>query len=327
MCRVVGEVKPIIYHYLPKLFPDSSGAVYVQNDSRTLIELLVAWGQSPPVQETFEQDQCWALRQGSMHIARDTTSDTDLPCDHYRSESAINCVCLPMIADGNTTGILHLRLAEADTEEEDVEDSMQQLIMTSTAEHIGLAIANLRLREELEILSVRDPLTNLYNRRYLKESFEREISRSQRSGDRVAILILDLDHFKSINDKYGHEAGDAVLREVAGLMQKNVRAEDIVARYGGEEFVIIMPGIDLDNTREKAEILRQDVKSLSIVTMNQELSNLSVSIGITIYPDDSDNTESLLSMADAALYEAKNTGRDRVVSYTDLSSGNGGRSG
>ena len=132
------------------------------------------------------------------------------------------------------------------------------------AGQIGLSIANIRRREALRSQSIIDALTGLFNRRYLEEILEREVRRATRSEQSVGVMMLDLDHFKNFNDTYGHEAGDAVLREAAAFLKRSVRAEDIVCRYGGEEFVIILPLADANATQGRAERIRSKLHELVV---------------------------------------------------------------
>jgi diguanylate cyclase (GGDEF)-like protein/PAS domain S-box-containing protein len=169
--------------------------------------------------------------------------------------------------------------------------------------------ANARLQQE----SIRDPLTGLYNRRYLEETLERETRRAVRAEGKLGFLMLDLDHFKKFNDSYGHAAGDLVLRETAAFLQKSVRAEDAVCRFGGEEFVIILPMADLVTTRARAERIRSRLHELSIEHQGQRLGRVTVSVGVAALPDHGTSAKELLQSADTALYRAKSQGRDCVV--------------
>ena len=179
---------------------------------------------------------------------------------------------------------------------------------------MGLSVANIRLREALHTQSVKDPLTGLHNRRYLSEMLEREVRRSIRSEQSLGILLLDLDHFKNFNDTYGHDAGDAVLRETASFLSKSVRAEDVVCRFGGEEFVVILPTADLTASHAGAEKIRAKLHELTVLHHGQSLGMIRVSIGVAALPQHDTSPEELIAAADAALYRAKREGRDRVIS-------------
>ena len=174
-------------------------------------------------------------------------------------------------------------------------------------------MANIRLREALRSQSIRDPLTGLYNRRYLEEMLERETRRAVRAEHGLGVLMLDLDHFKKFNDTYGHDAGDTVLRETASFLLKSVRAEDIVCRFGGEEFIVILPVADLKVTQARAERIRSRLRELQVLHQGQPLGMVTVSVGVAELPEHGTSPKALIEAADAALYHAKREGRDRVA--------------
>jgi diguanylate cyclase (GGDEF)-like protein len=184
---------------------------------------------------------------------------------------------------------------------------------TTFAAQVGLSIANIRLREALRTQSVRDALTGLYNRRYLEETLEREMRRAARAEQSLGILMIDLDHFKNFNDTYGHDAGDAVLRETGASLTKGIRAEDFVCRFGGEEFVVILPTADPETSRTRAERLRTKMRELTIMYQGKSLGMVTISVGVAAFPAHGTSPKELMAAADAALYEAKRGGRDKVV--------------
>ncbi|MBC7364120.1 MAG: GGDEF domain-containing protein, partial [Candidatus Aminicenantes bacterium] len=158
-----------------------------------------------------------------------------------------------------------------------------------------------------------DPLTGLYNRRYLEETLERELLRAKRAENPVSVIMLDIDHFKKFNDTYGHEAGDFILQAVARTIQKSVRAEDIVCRFGGEEFIVILPGLELEKAVCRAELILDAVRRLEIKYSDSVLKNLTISAGVAAFPEHGENWPELLQAADSALLQAKSQGRNRVV--------------
>ena len=166
---------------------------------------------------------------------------------------------------------------------------------------------------DLHKQAVTDPLTRLLNRRYLGEFLPREVIRARRRRDSLAVIMLDLDHFKRINDEFGHEAGDIVLTQVAALLMAHIRGSDIACRYGGEEFVLVLPDTTPEGARHRAEQIRSAVKGLKVEHGGAPLGDISVSLGIALFPDHADGPDSLIRAADEALYEAKRSGRDRVV--------------
>jgi len=170
-----------------------------------------------------------------------------------------------------------------------------------------------RLREILRNQSIRDPLTGLFNRRYMEETLEREVRRARRGTRPMGVLMLDLDRFKQLNDTSGHEAGDAFLREMGELLQRSLRREDIACRYGGEEFVVVLPDASLEDARRRAEQIREAIKMLRISSQGAIVGPLTASIGVAGFPDHGLSGETLVRAADTALYRAKREGRDRVV--------------
>ena len=213
-----------------------------------------------------------------------------------------------MMAQGEAIGILLLCAPELGQ----LTAAKKQLAIT-VAEHIALALANLKLRETLQDQSIRDPITGLFNRRYMEESLDREIQRCERKRQALSIIMLDVDHFKRFNDTFGHEAGDIVLRELGQFLQRYVRGSDIACRYGGEEFTLILPEASLEVCRKRAEQLRQGVRHLNLQHRHHPLGAITLSIGVACFPEHGLSSEVVIRAADTALYRAKQQGRDRVV--------------
>jgi diguanylate cyclase (GGDEF)-like protein len=182
---------------------------------------------------------------------------------------------VPMVAQGNTIGVLHIEFrSEAysryDSGKESFRDTQQRLVI-SVASQIALSLASLQLRETLREQAIRDPLTRLFNRRFLEESLDRELQLASRKKQSIAILFLDLDHFKRFNDTFGHDAGDMVLQSLADLFRNFFRATDICCRYGGEEFAIILPESTSQDAVVRADALRSEVKRLRLQYKKQTL--------------------------------------------------------
>jgi diguanylate cyclase (GGDEF)-like protein len=184
---------------------------------------------------------------------------------------------------------------------------------SAVAERISLVLANLRVREALRSQSIRDPLTGLFNRRFMEESLEREVRRAARNDEGVALLMLDLDHFKLFNDTFGHQAGDMLLRGFGDFLSQGTRGQDVACRYGGEEFLLVLAGASIDAGCKRAELLREGLKQLTVRHAGQVLGRITVSIGVSAFPVHGATGEELVRGADRALYRAKEEGRDRVV--------------
>jgi diguanylate cyclase (GGDEF)-like protein len=254
----------------------------------------------------FEPNACWALRTGHPHLV--VAGDNTARCAHAAGVEH-TFLCIPILAQGEALGTLHFQATDDAPTLADSELSFK----TTFAGQVGLSVANIRLREALRSQSIKDPLTGLYNRRYLTEMLERETRRCVRSEQPLGILMLDLDHFKKFNDTYGHDAGDTVLREAASFLSKSIRAEDIVCRFGGEEFVVILPTADLDASYARAERIRSKLRDLIVLHKGQSLGMITVSVGVASLPLHGTSPDALFAAADAALYRAKREGRDRVV--------------
>jgi diguanylate cyclase (GGDEF)-like protein len=209
-------------------------------------------------------------------------------------------------------GVLHLMAGSSD--ELDVHHSLhaKQRLLSNVSERVALALSNLKLKETLRSLSIRDPLTGLFNRRYMEEFLQIELNRAERKKLAVGIIMFDIDHFKRFNDVFGHKAGDAVLIEISHQMLRHIRKSDIACRFGGEEFIIILPEASTDITRQRAERLREVVNHLVLSHEQQSLGCISISCGVSVYPDHGATAETVIKSADAALYTAKHTGRNKV---------------
>lgn len=314
-CSRVEEAYTIIGQLGQRLFQKESGALYMINNSQNIVETAVVWGAHPPEQDLFTLDECWALRRGRVHLLNE--SGLELPCPHLKGRPLLAALCIPMTAQGETMGILHLQSVSTSSnqlsQEKMVLSEIQLQLAKAMAETMALALANLKLRTSLFHQSIRDPLTDLFNRRYLEETLEREIHRAARLQRSVAVIMLDIDHFKRFNDTFGHEAGDALLRELGSFLNKQIRGGDFACRYGGEEFALIFPEVSLKDIRQRAEKLREEIKNLSAQHNGRILESITLSLGVALFPDHGTIGKELLQAADAALYEAKHKGRDRVV--------------
>jgi diguanylate cyclase (GGDEF)-like protein/PAS domain S-box-containing protein len=311
----VQEACVVVADCVQKLFPEApSGALYLFRSSRDLIEAAIRWGKMDAVAPTFPPDACWALRRGQPHWSE--SAGSGITCQHLTKSSTIECLCVPMVAQGNTIGVLHFEFESATRQNGSGTGSFRgshQQLAISVASHIALSLASLQLRETLREQSIRDPLTHLFNRRFLQESLERELQIASRKKQAVAILFLDLDHFKRFNDTFGHDAGDMVLQSLADLFRTFFRATDICCRYGGEEFAIILPESSAQDAAVRANALRSEVKSLRLQYKKQNLGPLSLSAGVAAFPEHASASDELLKMADQCLYESKACGRDVVT--------------
>jgi len=313
-CLSVDEAYAVIGRLAPRLFPTESGAVLALNPSRTMIEVVATWGAGPRDGTAFAAEACWALRNSRPYIVE--AKRASVLCEHLPSPPPTAYVCTPLVAQGNSLGVLYVSSEpHADGTEPGLNEAKQRLADTVAAQ-VGLGLSNVQLREILRIQSIHDPLTGLFNRRYMAETLEREVHRARRGGSSLGVLMVDIDGFKQQNDAFGHDAGDAILVELAALLQRNLRREDIACRYGGEEFVLVLPDASMENAGRRAEQFRDAVRRMRVPHKDIVLGPVTVSIGVAAFPDHGTDGAALLKAADMALYEAKKAGRDRVTLAT-----------
>jgi diguanylate cyclase (GGDEF)-like protein/PAS domain S-box-containing protein len=305
-CVSREEVIAAALGFAPKIFPTVPGALALLDASRSVAEVTGAWSNCHLPAMVFEPLSCWALRTGHTHLV--VAGDSTARCEHAAGVKN-TYLCTPVLAQGETLGIVHFQA----TDDVPELDASEISFKTTFAGQVGLSIANIRLREALRTQSVRDALTGLYNRRYLEEVLAREVRRAARAGQSLGILMIDLDHFKSFNDTYGHDAGDVVLRETGASLTKSIRAEDFVCRFGGEEFVVILPTADLAASSMRAERLRMQMKELTVLHQGRSMGMLTISVGVAVFPEHGASPKELMAAADAALYEAKRNGRDQIA--------------
>ncbi len=321
-----GDALEVISKFISRMFPNFSGGLFLLNESRTLLEPTIFWGEAlkKEAEAFFAPTQCWALRRNQVYKV--VRQEASIYCEHIKATQDIlpdYSLCVPLIAQRQILGIIHLQgffssarehfstptLAKLSSQEL---GDKEQLAITMS-EQIALALSNLKMREFLIQQSIRDPLTGLYNRRYLEEALGREITRAKRRKTSLGIIMMDIDFFKNINDTYGHEAGDAVLKVLGNFLQFRVRGEDIVCRYGGDEFTIIMPGASLETIKQRADQLRQIAEGQLMIKIDkQSVGPVTLSCGVAVFPDHGDSGEAVLQMADSALLAAKQKGRNRV---------------
>jgi len=314
-CSTIQEIPPIITVSITELLPNVDGALFLMNNSRTHLQSVARWGDFPEEvdENIFKPDACWGLRRGRIHEVEDVKIGPI--CPHLKHPPSAPYMCLPLIAKGDILGLLHLRIKPS-TSGEDSWNTIADLKETVVifAEYLSLSIANIRLWERLTDQSIRDPLTGLFNRRYMEETIQREILRAAQNQTKIGIIMADIDHFKNFNDTHGHKAGDELLIKLADFFKFEIRGSDIACRYGGEEFILILPGASTEGTYKRAEHLREEVKNLKVYFQDQLLPSITLSMGIAIYPDHGIELNDLIQVADAALYKAKEQGRDRVIS-------------
>lgn len=307
-CHTSEEIAKVSMHSLKKILQGTRGTFYLMRVSGDHAEAFADWddvSEDGVVQEerhrpeSIPPSNCWALRQGRPFRSK----KGELGCSHTENYEGSFSTCVPMTAQGTEVGLLFIEHGETWSGTPMAE---------AVSEQLALAITNLRLRETLRTQSLRDPLTGLSNRREIDEQLPKEIARHARNAQPMCLFVLDIDHFKRFNDTFGHDAGDAVLREFAHTVKKFMRTEDIVARLGGEEFIVALPNTPLDQAKILAVRVREQVSQMDVSFKGSSLGKVTTSIGVAEFPKHGPTVENLIAAADAALYQAKGNGRNRV---------------
>lgn len=300
--RTDDELAQVIRVFVPLVLPGIAGALYAHNNSRNLLLPIAGWGGLTPERDGFAPNQCWALRRGQSHFV--SAPGSDIVCAHVADAETVYH-CEPLLAGGEVIGTLCLLGTVT------AENRFRLAVM---AENIASALVNHRLQRDLREQTIRDPLTGLFNRRYMEEALSLEIARARRSGAPLSVVMCDIDHFKRFNDEFGHDAGDTVLQAVGAEMQSRFRDGDLVCRFGGEEFTIIAPGTTAGALAARVESVRQAISEISLRQGGRLLGGTSMSFGIATWDNSMNNDgSSLVQIADAALYRAKRDGRNRTV--------------
>lgn len=313
-CNNIDEYARTARPLLLSLFPEHAGEISLFAASRNQLTQLVSWGGW---QEgtTLTPDECWALRRGQSHSH--VRGDGTPACMHLDGHDDEASLCIPLVAQGDTLGLFVIANQPGRIDGPISADLRRTAELT--ARQLSLTLANLRLRETLKEQSVRDPLTNAFNRRYLENVGTKEIAQSARTGHVLAAIMLDVDHFKRFNDLHGHQAGDAALVAVASYLQDNIREGDWFFRYGGEEFVLLLRDGQPSDMMCKADELRMGVAALVLEHDGKTLPRVTASMGLAISAGREETLEMLLARADEALYAAKSAGRNRVLQAGDQS--------
>jgi diguanylate cyclase (GGDEF)-like protein len=303
LAKSIEEIGEVLGGAMRNVLPQLHGALYLQAPSRNVVRRQVSWGKAePPLEDLFTADDCWAMRRGVAYPSEAHAP----PCRHLAAGTdPAHVVCVPLVAQGETLGTLHFS--------GQMTPSLQERRVAQTiADLLALAVSQLRLQETMRVQSVRDPLSSLFNRRYMDASLLRECLRARRAQQTLALLLIDLDDFKTFNEKHSHEAGDAALAQLGALIGQTVRPEDIAGRHGGEEFLILMPEADLATARDRAELLRRAIRALPIDLHGRRVEPITCSIGVALYPLHGSEPGLCLRAADKAMRLAKSSGRDRV---------------
>jgi diguanylate cyclase (GGDEF)-like protein len=307
-CDTVGDLAGVVQVFAAELAPAFAGRFYISDEQRRVMVEAAAWRDPADSPREFPITDCWALKRGQLH--RPAGQLIDVRCPHAAAGERDE-ICVPITAQGETIGMIYLeRQCDPIRKAADLE-----VYLVLLAENVGLALANLRLRDALRAMALIDSLTGLSNRHQLSAVLQAQLRDAERNGRPLSCLMLDIDHFKSINDTYGHDAGDAVLRGVGEILNHSVREEGVAFRHGGEEFLLLMPGFSIEAATARAETIRERIAALRIRHDGKDVGPVTCSIGIAAFPEHG-GADRLVQTADAALLRAKKEGRDRIVIAT-----------
>ena len=308
------EANSTIEFFGPQLWPAATGAVYLLHATDDYLERVATWGDASLTNESLAWQDCWAMRHLRPHGVRDPGSE--ILCRHIvQASAALPSLCVPLVAQGQMLGLLHLQRLKniSDISQNETSDDPCLALAVAVAEDLSLAHANIRLRQSLREQSTRDSLTGLFNRRFVDEFLIRELARAQRKTRQLSMIALDIDHFKRINDSFGHGAGDTVLQHVSAILLAHVRETDVASRVGGEEFLLLLAESPLPLAVKRAEDIRTAIYAMSLKYKNKDLGRVTASFGAVVFPDHGRTAEALIRAADKALYDAKHAGRNQVV--------------
>ena len=317
-CVTSEEARQVMGQFLQKIFPADAGIVYLTRELDGLVEAFARWNVADlNLKEEFDPQECWGLRRAQPHMTQDVNAAAR--CAHLQGEKERGSICVPMMGQGQPIGVFHVVWQKGSSRNDSFHLETRQRLTVAVADTMALAFRNIRLREKLKDQSIRDALTGLYNRRYLEDSLNREISHSRRAGTPIGLIMIDIDNFKQFNDAFGHLAGDSLLRAL-GACLTHVRPEDIPSRYGGEEFTLILPGAGMPVAQHRAETLcraASDIQLPLALGADALRRGITLSAGVAVFPEHGGSVEELLFAADEALYKAKAGGRNCVVVATD----------
>ncbi len=307
-CLSYGQLGQLLATYLPYFFSHESGQLVVFSEADPRFTVLTQWGDDASLKE-MEQQCCYGLDQvleqsnGGCRECRQ--------CEKAKHPAhRTRCIVLGIV--NQTTCIVQL----SQFENEDF-SIVQTALLKKLSEQILYVLQRLLLLEDLQDQALKDPLTGLLNRRH-SEAILNSLCHAANGDQNISIILIDIDHFKVVNDTYGHQAGDVVLQNMGMLLRGHVRSQDIVCRYGGEEFLMVLLDTTPDIALRRAEKIRRAVKYVINSFNGKALPPLTISLGVASFPEHGETPHTLITQADKALYWAKNHGRDRSISVDQM---------
>lgn len=334
-CLTVEKAYAVIARTVPKLFLSESGGVYLFNPPlQPLVPVgawselikqvslgftksvpVIAWGAHTPSEELFPEMAGWTLLQEPSYSGDGRHHPVLSPGDKQPGQDAR--FCAPLVSQHQTLGLLYVQASGAvPNPDQGLGGGMlkyKRELAVTAAQTIALFLTNINLRESLYQQSIHDPLTGLLNRRPMYAFMEKELQRTARKNQPMGVIMIDIDHFKKVNDTYGHEVGDTVLHEFGQFCQKQTRAGDFVCRYGGEEFLVVLTESSRENVQKRAEQFREEASLLTVRYHGRILDPITLSLGVAVYPENGQTAHDLVLAADEALHRAKANGRNQIA--------------
>jgi diguanylate cyclase (GGDEF)-like protein/PAS domain S-box-containing protein len=313
----LDELVAIIAESMAHIFPDVDGTLYLYSNSRDCLEYAGGWGGPKITDHQFKPDECWALRRGRSYAFG--VHEISIPCSHVLNSPGVYAD-IPIIAHGDTIGLLHFDFhhlpARGLTDVQRAQFERQLEIAQICVEQISLATAIVRLQTQLREQSVKDALTGLWNRRWFLNMAESELRRATKANRPMSLVMLDVDHFKRFNDKYGHDAGDTALKVFSTFLSEIDHEGVYAAGFGGEEFALVCANMECEKASELVDALRERVASAPIMHAGQRLPPLGFSAGVAKAEAAAD-LRTLIACADKALYAAKAAGRHQTEIFDE----------
>lgn len=304
-CENFADVINVAQLFAPNIAPGVAGRLYILDREAWHMRCAAEWLSPQGKADPFHPDECWAVRRGQSHPP--VQGEPDITCYHLPESCQDHTLCIPLIAQGEAIGLLSFQNLSDNS-------APSRAYLELMAEALGLALANQRLRDALLEKALYDPLTGLRNRHHLEDTLRTQMSQAVHNQESISCLMIDIDHFKSINDRFGHEAGDGVIKSIAAIIQRVVHDHGMAFRYGGEEFLVLLAGMDEEAANRFATDIYNGVRELTLSFGVSDIGHVDVSIGVASYPQHA-QSDNLLRAADVALYRAKELGRSRIVSF------------
>jgi diguanylate cyclase (GGDEF)-like protein len=308
-CNDVDEAYEVFEHAARQVF-ELGGSINILNAATGKMEGKRWWPGARSGNAPFDPEACFAIQNGQPYVSGDLAS----LCEHFASDIAPPTLCQPLFINRETVGLLAVSIPDEIPGDSNAVADKYKVFSRRVGDQASIWLANFRLRENLKHLSIRDPLTNLYNRRFMMETLHREMVITSRSGEATSVMQIDIDNFKDFNDTFGHDVGDAVLRGVADEMIGLFRESDVPCRSGGEEFTLILPRCSWETAHVRAVELQSRVAGMVIKVEDDQVAPRppTLSIGIATSPEHGQLGDQLLRAADVAMYRAKTSGRNRI---------------